>query len=87
MEAQITELTALQDAERLQASYGGRLGHLIELGIDWKIGAFAACEVFVSTMGVIYGIGGDADETSTQLCSRLHAEVWPDRAASTRRWR
>jgi ferrous iron transport protein B len=47
-------------------SYGGRLGHAIEpaikpLGYDWKIGigiiaSFAAREVFVSTMGVVYSL-------------------------------
>ena len=57
---------------QLANSYGGRLGHAIEpaiapLGFDWKIGvgivgAFAAREVFVSTLGVVYGVGGDADE-------------------------
>jgi ferrous iron transport protein B len=86
--AQINQLVALQDAERLQASFGGRLGRMIEpmiapLGFDWKIGvgligAFAAREVFVSTMGVVYGIGGDVDEVSTPLRERLHAQVWPD---------
>jgi len=60
-------------AEQLQASYGGRLGHAIEpvlapLGFDWKIGvgligAFAAREVFVSTMAVVYGLG-DADDAT-----------------------
>jgi ferrous iron transport protein B len=45
------------------------LGHTIEpaiepLGFDWKIGvgiigAFAAREVFVSTLGVIHGVGDD----------------------------
>ncbi len=47
-------------------SYGGRLGHAIEpvikpLGYDWKIGigiiaSFAAREVFVGTMGVVYSL-------------------------------
>ena len=39
------------------------------LGFDWKIGvgligAFAAREVFVSTMGVVYGVGDEVDEQS-----------------------
>ncbi|HZL99282.1 MAG TPA: nucleoside recognition domain-containing protein, partial [Planctomycetota bacterium] len=75
-------------ATRLRHSWGGRLGHLIEpviapLGFDWKIGigiigAFAAREVFVSTLGVVYGVGDAADEASMPLRSRLHAERWPD---------
>ncbi len=58
-------------------SYGGRIGHAIEpaikpLGFDWKIGigivgAFAAREVFVSTMGIVYSVGevdaGDDEST------------------------
>jgi ferrous iron transport protein B len=75
-------------AEQLAQSYGGRLGKVIEpaiepLGFDWKlgvgiIGAFAAREVFVSTMGVVYGIGGDADEASQPLRDQLRADKRPD---------
>jgi ferrous iron transport protein B len=70
-------------AVQMEQSYGGRLGHAIEpvirpLGFDWKIGvglvgAFAAREVFVSTMGVVYGIGDDTDEQSEPLRDRLRA--------------
>ena len=77
-----------QAAARLHHSWGGRLGHLIEpaiapLGFDWKIGigiigAFAAREVFVSTLGVVYGVGDEADEASAPLRSKLHEEHWPD---------
>lgn len=75
-------------AVQLQESYAGRLGQAIEpviepLGFDWKIGvgligSFAAREVFVATMGVVYGVGGDVDETSTTLRERIRAESWPD---------
>ncbi|MBM3976162.1 MAG: ferrous iron transport protein B [Planctomycetes bacterium] len=71
-------------AEQIANSYGGRLGRAIEpaiepLGFDWRtgiglIGAFAAREVFVSTMGVVYGIEGEADETSEPLRDRLRSE-------------
>ena len=73
---------------QLRASYAGRLGRLIEpviepLGFDWKIGvgligSFAAREVFVSTMGVVYGVGGDVDETSTTLRDRISTDTRPD---------
>jgi ferrous iron transport protein B len=73
-----------QRADRLQHSFAGRLGHAIEpalrpLGFDWKIGigvigAFAAREVFVSTMGVVYGVGQGADEQSASLRDRIRAE-------------
>ena len=77
-----------ETAERLKRSYGGQLGQLIEpliapLGFDWKIGvglvgAFAAREVFVSTMGVVYGIGADTDEESVPLRDRIRAETRED---------
>jgi ferrous iron transport protein B len=69
---------------RLRNSYGGRLGHAIEpviapLGFDWKIGigiigAFAAREVFVSTLGVVYSVGADVDEGSDSLRDAIRAE-------------
>jgi ferrous iron transport protein B len=71
-------------SERLRHSYAGRLGHAVEpalspLGFDWKIGigligAFAAREVFVSTMGVVYGVGAGADEHSHSLRDKIRAE-------------
>lgn len=76
------------DGAQKRGSFAGRLGHFIEpvirpLGYDWKIGvgligAFAAREVFVSTMGVVYGLGGDVDETSTALHERMHDERHKD---------
>ena len=73
----------------ITASYGGQLGHAIEpalapLGFDWKIGvgligAFAAREVFVSTMAVVYGIEADEESASElALRERLAAETRPD---------
>jgi ferrous iron transport protein B len=81
-------LEAERDGALLRNSYGGRLGHAIEpaiapLGFDWKIGvgiigAFAAREVFVSTMGVVYSVGGDVDEESTTLREAIAKEKHPD---------
>lgn len=58
------------EAEKLELSYAGHLGKVIEpvirpLGYDWKMGislitSLAAREVFVGTMATIYG-AGDAD--------------------------
>jgi ferrous iron transport protein B len=71
-------------APAIERSYAGRLGKAIEpvfepLGFDWKldigiIGAFAAREVFVSTLGLVYGVE-DADETATPLRDKLRAET------------
>ncbi len=76
------------DGAQKRGSYAGTLGHAIEplirpLGYDWKIGvgligAFAAREVFVSTMGVVYGLGGDVDENSDALHKRMHDEKHAD---------
>jgi ferrous iron transport protein B len=72
--------------QQLSQSALGRLGHAIEpavrpLGYDWKIGvsmiaSFAAREVFVSTMGTIYGVGGEGS-ASDALGARLRAERNP----------
>jgi ferrous iron transport protein B len=76
-----------EKAARLEHSYAGRLGKAIEpalapLGFDWKIGvgiigAFAAREVFVSTLGIVYGIGS-VDDEALPLRDRLRAETRPD---------
>ncbi|MBP6630169.1 MAG: ferrous iron transporter B [Kofleriaceae bacterium] len=81
------ELESAQSAAQLRHSYAGRLGRGLEpaiepLGFDWKIGigiigAFAAREVFVSTMGVVYAAGADADEESTTLRQALRDERTP----------
>jgi ferrous iron transport protein B len=59
-------------SEKLENSYAGVLGHVIEpairpLGFDWKIGialvtSFAAREVFVGTMATIYSVNGSAEK-------------------------
>jgi len=82
------DLDQLLHGEALQRSYGGRMGKAIEpfvepLGFDWQIGvgiigSFAAREVFVSTMGLVYGIGEEVDEQSEDLWERLRAAERPD---------
>jgi ferrous iron transport protein B len=74
-------------AAQLRQSFAGRVGHMVEplikpLGFNWKIGvgligAMAAREVFVSTMGTVYAVG-DADETSVSLKERMKNDRWPD---------
>jgi ferrous iron transport protein B len=58
---------------KLQSSYAGQLGQFIEpifrpMGVDWRVGvslisAFAAREVFVSSLAVIFNVEGDSDES------------------------
>ncbi|QKG58960.1 ferrous iron transport protein B [Hymenobacter sp. BRD128] len=74
---------------RLETSYAGTFGHVIEpvirpLGFDWKIGialltSFAAREVFVGTMSTIYSVGQDADLGTVQqkLASEKDAQGRP----------
>ncbi len=69
---------------QLANSFLGRAGHAIEplvrpLGFDWKIGvsivsSFAAREVFVSTMGTIYGVGAVDGAALKAIPNRLRAE-------------
>ncbi|MBN2332150.1 MAG: ferrous iron transport protein B [Deltaproteobacteria bacterium] len=76
---------AYQEA-RLTYSAAGRLGHALEpllkpLGFDWRIGtaligAFAAKEVFVSQLGIVYAIG-EADEESVPLREKLQQHYTP----------
>jgi ferrous iron transport protein B len=87
-EARIAELNAEESGEIFRKSYGARVGHFIEpaiepLGFDWKIGigiigAFAAREVFVSTLGVVYGVGEEADEESVTLREKIRSEIRDD---------
>ncbi len=81
-------LSDAKQGTRLAHSYGGRLGHAIEpaikpLGFDWKIGvgiigAFAAREVFISTLGIVFSVGGEADEGSEPLRQALRDAKNPD---------
>jgi len=83
--------TSVRGPSAIEQSYGGRLGKAIEpilrpLGFDWKIGvgligAFAAREVFVSTLGLVYGIG-DADENTTPLRDKIRQERKVDGSAA-----
>jgi ferrous iron transport protein B len=68
-------------ADQLGYSIAGRLGKTIEpvispLGYDWKIGiglfsSFAAREVFVSTMSILYNVGKDEGATSQSLLQAM----------------
>lgn len=73
---------------QLANSAAGRAGHAIEpvikpLGFDWKIGigliaSFAAREVFVSTMNIVYAVESTDDEDTTPLREHMAAEKWAD---------
>ncbi len=74
------ERDRIRASEDLEHSIAGRIGAALEpvirpLGFDWKIGtaligAFAAKEVFVSQMGIVYALG-DADQGARNLPATL----------------
>jgi Fe2+ transport system protein B len=69
---------------QLAQSFAGQAGHLLEpvikpLGFDWQIGiglisSFAAREVFVSTMGVVFNAEADGENTAP-LRAALKADL------------
>ncbi len=73
--------------QQLAQSFAGRAGHALEpvikpLGFDWQIGiglisSFAAREVFVSTMGVVFN-AESTEENTAPLRDALKAARWPD---------
>lgn len=74
-------------AEQVKQSFAGKMGRLVEpvirpLGFDWKVGvalmtSFAAREVFVSSMGTIYGVESD-DSDNSSLKERMRTDQYPD---------
>ena len=70
----------------MEKSLAGKIGHWMEpaiepMGFDWKIGiglvaSFAAREVFVSTMSIIYSV--EDSEDIKPLRNRLRSEKRPD---------
>lgn len=84
-----TEADALEQQHALVNSFAGRLGRRIEpavrpLGFDWQIGigilsSFAAREVIVSTLAIVYGLGADAAEEEPRgLYETLRRARHPD---------
>ncbi len=84
MKDQISDLQSRKESERQKNSYIGRLGKTIEpvmrpLGFDWKMSValltgVAAKEIVVSTLGVLYQVGPDADERSQSLIYKLQEQ-------------
>jgi ferrous iron transport protein B len=87
---QIADIDKQESGERLRHSFAGRLGRALEpalapLGFDWKIGigvvaSFAAREVFVSTMSLVYNVGElpDARTGAKTMAETLRQQRRPD---------
>jgi ferrous iron transport protein B len=90
LDGQMVELEKAFAGEKLRQSFAGQLGKLIEpviapLGFDWKIGigivaSFAAREVFVSTMSVVYNVAdsGETNGAAPALVRTLREQRRPD---------
>lgn len=87
LEARISEIEQAESARLLERSFAGQTAKAIEpilepIGMDWRLGigvlgSFAAREVFVSTLGMVFGVG-EVDEEDEGLRARLRAATWPD---------
>jgi len=74
-------------SEQVAQSFAGQAGKALEpmikpLGFDWQIGiglitSFAAREVFVATMGVVFNAKSDDDDTAPLRQALVEAR-WPD---------
>ncbi len=82
------ELGLLHARYAVAHSFAGRLGRLVEpvfapLGFDWQINigvlsSFAAREVVVATLAIVYGLGEDAAEDTPTLTQTLAQQTRPD---------
>lgn len=73
-------------AAYLEQSWMGRMGRTVQpvfalAGFDWRItvgvlASFPAREVIISTLGVIYSLGGEVDEESQSLQQALTKSQW-----------
>lgn len=75
------EISELKNSERIMTSYASSLGKIIEpvmkpLGLDWRVGVsliatFAAREVFVSSLALIFKITDDGDNIQTSILKAM----------------
>lgn len=75
------EITQLKDAERISTSYAAYLGKFIEpvmkpIGMDWRVGVsliatFAAREVFVSSLALIFKITDTGDDLQNSILNAM----------------
>jgi ferrous iron transport protein B len=84
------QIDTAQAGARLRGSFAGQAGRALQpviapLGFDWKMGigivsSFAAREVFVSTMSIVYNVaqGSDEDTHTKDLAQVLRQQKRPD---------
>ncbi len=82
------EIAALVGPYEAEHSIAGRIGKAVEpvfrpLGFDWKINvgvisSFAAREVIVSSLAIVYGIGEEGAEDERSLTETIRKQKRPD---------
>ncbi|HZB44309.1 MAG TPA: ferrous iron transport protein B [Pyrinomonadaceae bacterium] len=86
--AELSPAEADREGERLRQSFAGRMGHVLEpviapLGFDWKMGigliaSFAAREVLVSTLSIVYNVGKNDEADAPSLIEAVRNAKRPD---------
>ena len=86
-EALVAALEKKTASAYVEQSFMGRIGKTAQpvfgaTGFDWKItvgviASFPAREVIISTLGIIYSLGGDTDEESNDLRDTMAGQKWP----------
>lgn len=82
------QIQELIDADRIANSYASEIGKLIEpvmkpLGLDWRVGVsliatFAAREVFVSSLALIFKITAEGDNMNESLVNAMRDAKYGD---------
>jgi len=75
------EISQMKNAERISTSYAAMLGKIIEpvmtpIGMDWRVGVsliatFAAREVFVSSLALIFKITDEGDDLQNSILNAM----------------
>ena len=84
-DSRVSAIEKEMNSERQEKSYIGKLGHAVEpvispLGFDWRIGisiitGFAAKEIVISSMGVLFNAEGKSDDDTGVLAEKLKTQI------------
>lgn len=82
------QLNLYLGSAQINQSYMGRMGKAVQpifapAGFDWRISigvlaSYPAREVIISTLGIIYSLGGDVDEEDGSLRAALKNSEWQE---------
>jgi ferrous iron transport protein B len=85
-QGRLDQLTSRETGAHVRNSYFARIGRTIEpvfrpLGWDWKItmsvlASVPAREVTIATLGTIFNLGSDVDESSMSLVDKMRNATW-----------